>query len=79
MLRITREALAALDVADVLASFRERFILPEGVIYLDGNSLGPVPKATPGRIAEVVAREWGQVADPRLDRAWLDRSAVTRG
>ena len=38
----------------------------EGVIYLDGNSLGPLPKATPARVAEVVAREWGK----SLIRAW---------
>jgi kynureninase len=69
---ITREALAALDAVDVLAPFRDRFILPEGVIYLDGNSLGPVPKATPGRIAEVVAREWGE----SLIRAWTEHGWI---
>ena len=42
-----------LDKADKLAAFRERFRLPENLIYLDGNSLGPLPKATPARIAEV--------------------------
>ena len=72
MSRITREALAAFDAADALASFRERFILPEGVIYLDGNSLGPVPKATPVRIAEVVAREWGE----SLIRAWTEHGWI---
>jgi kynureninase len=48
------------DAQDPLAFVRERFSLPEGVIYLDGNSLGALPRATPGRLAEVVAREWGQ-------------------
>jgi kynureninase len=66
--RVTSEALAALDAADALAPFRDRFVLPEGVIYLDGNSLGPVPKATPGRIAEMVEREWGG----SLIRAWTE-------
>lgn len=49
----------ALDAADPLREFRERFALPEGVIYLDGNSLGCLPKATVARLADVVAREWG--------------------
>ena len=51
---------ASLDAADTLASFRERFHLPEGTIYLDGNSLGPLPKATQERMAEVIASEWGE-------------------
>ena len=51
---------AAQDAADPLAPFRERFALPPGVIYLDGNSLGPLPRATPGRLAQVVEREWGE-------------------
>jgi kynureninase len=55
-----------LDAKDELAPFRDRFALPDGVIYLDGNSLGPVPAATPGRIAELISREWGQC----LIRAW---------
>lgn len=48
-----------LDAADPLAAFRERFTLPEGVIYLDGNSLGALPKASAKRLAEVVHDEWG--------------------
>jgi len=50
----------SLDAADPLARFREAFVLPQGVIYLDGNSLGPLPKATAPRLAEVAEREWGQ-------------------
>jgi kynureninase len=56
----------ALDAADPLAEYRERFTLPEGVIYLDGNSLGALPKATPARLAEVVQGEWGN----GLIRSW---------
>jgi kynureninase len=63
---LTRAALQALDRNDTLAPFRDEFDLPPGVIYLDGNSLGPLLKATPGRVAQVVAHEWGQ----SLVRAW---------
>jgi kynureninase len=62
----TLEAVRALDAADPLRGFRGRFRLPEGVIYLDGNSLGALPAATPGRVAEAVAGEWGE----GLIRSW---------
>jgi kynureninase len=56
-----------LDLADPLASFRDRFVLAdEALIYLDGNSLGPLPLATQARIAEVVSLEWGA----GLVRSW---------
>ncbi len=54
------------DIADPLATFRDRFAIPEGVIYLDGNSLGALPKATPAALARVVAEEWGD----GLIRSW---------
>lgn len=50
---------SALDAADPLAPFRDRFQLREGLIYLDGNSLGALPKATGDRLADVVGNEWG--------------------
>lgn len=49
----------AMDQSDPLAEFRDRFTLPHGMIYLDGNSLGAMPKAAPDRAADVVEREWG--------------------
>jgi len=55
-----------LDAQDPLAALRDQFLLPEGVIYLDGNSLGVLPRAAPARIAEVVAKEWGE----GLIRSW---------
>ena len=56
----------ALDAADTLRPLRDHFVLPEGVIYLDGNSLGVLPKKTAAHIAEVITREWGQ----DLIRSW---------
>jgi kynureninase len=50
----------ARDATDPLARFRDRFELPEGVIYLDGNSLGALPRVTAARLAEVVQHEWGR-------------------
>lgn len=35
--------------------------MPEGVIYLDGNSLGPVPKTVPARVADMIEQEWGRI------------------
>lgn len=58
---------AQLDAADPLAAFRRAFVLDEpDLIYLDGNSLGRLPRATPERLAELVAVGWGQ----RLVRGW---------
>ncbi|WP_045558161.1 kynureninase [Streptomyces sp. FxanaA7] len=49
-----------LDAADQLACLRTRFVLDDAV-YLDGNSLGALPVAVPGRVADVVYREWGEL------------------
>ena len=49
----------ALDRADPLRSFRQRFALPPGVIYLDGNSLGALPVETVPRLEKVLSQEWG--------------------
>jgi len=55
------------DAADPLAGFRDRFQLRDGLIYLDGNSLGALPKATADRLARVIAQEWGE----GLITSWL--------
>lgn len=49
----------ALDAQDPLRALRDLFFLPEGTIYLDGNSLGVMPRSAPARVAEVVTQEWG--------------------
>jgi len=55
-----------LDRADPLAPYRARFHLPNGVIYLDGNSLGALPKATPPAMQRAVEQQWGE----GLIRSW---------
>jgi kynureninase len=49
----------ALDGADALRGLRDLFELPQGVIYLDGNSLGVLPRTAAARLAQVVRQEWG--------------------
>ena len=58
--------ITALDAADPFARTRALFDLPDGIIYLDGNSLGALPRAVKGRMAEVVATQWGE----GLIRSW---------
>jgi kynureninase len=49
-----------LDAADELAGLREKFVLDD-VVYLDGNSLGALPAGVPGRVEDVVRRQWGEL------------------
>lgn len=56
----TREDCLALDARDPLGPLREEFVLPEGVIYLDGNSLGARPRSALQRVRDVVEKEWGE-------------------
>ena len=63
---MNRQACDALDAEDPLASLRGQFELPEGVIYLDGNSLGVLPRAAAERVQQVVRDEWGR----GLIRSW---------
>ncbi|WP_374942620.1 kynureninase [Sphingomonas sp.] len=57
---MTRDEARARDAADPLRGLRDRFALPDGVIYLDGNSLGALPKTTPARLTDVVTEQWGR-------------------
>jgi kynureninase len=59
MADVNRTWCAAQDAADVLAPLRACFTLPESVIYLDGNSLGAMPAATPALAAQTISRDWG--------------------
>jgi kynureninase len=63
---LTRAHAEAFDAEDDLAFLREAFALPEGVVYLDGNSLGALPRRTAERLREVTEREWGR----DLIRSW---------
>jgi kynureninase len=61
-------AVRSWDAADPLRDFRERFELPPDVVYLDGNSLGALPRSTRERLAQVISAEWGM----GLIRSWND-------
>ena len=54
------------------AATKSMFHLPEGVIYLDGNSLGPLPRAATERVTRTAARRMGRDADHRLEQGRLD-------
>ncbi|MFN5047487.1 kynureninase [Roseateles sp.] len=62
----TRDDALARDAADPLRGLKAQFDLPPGTIYLDGNSLGVLPKATAARVQEVITQEWGR----DLIKAW---------
>ncbi len=63
---LSLEHCRALDAQDPLRDLRHQFELPEGLIYLDGNSLGVLPKTAAARVAEALTKEWGQ----GLIRSW---------
>ena len=66
MADVTLAELRAWDKQDPLRRHRAAFQLPRGIIYLDGNSLGPLPKATRSRLAATVGQAWGE----GLIRSW---------
>lgn len=72
------DALAALDADDPLKGARAHFDLPDGVIYLDGNSLGPPPKRALERLEEAARTEWGQgLIKSWNDAGWMDLPVTT--
>lgn len=69
---MTEDDARALDAADPLAHHRARFALPDGVIYLDGNSLGALPRATPAALADLATRQWGERLIRSWNEGWID-------
>ncbi len=69
---ISRAEAIELDLRDPLAGSRQEFMIPEGVVYLDGNSLGPLPKRTLDRIQRLMTVEWGE----DLIRSWTDHGWI---
>ena len=72
---MTLDEAHGLDAADPLAFARERFRLPDGIIYLDGNSLGAMPVAAPAALARNRGAAMGRGPHRQLEQAWLDRLA----
>ncbi|HTU87923.1 MAG TPA: aminotransferase class V-fold PLP-dependent enzyme [Solirubrobacteraceae bacterium] len=68
---LSREAAAELDARDPLRGFRERFVIDPEVVYLDGNSLGCLPRATVPRLENIVA-QWGARGIRGWDEGWLE-------
>ena len=70
---MTNEEAEQLDADDPLAFARERFRLPEGIIYLDGNSLGALPRSAPQRLTETAERQWGEDLITSWNKhGWID-------
>ncbi|MBA3835310.1 MAG: kynureninase, partial [Sphingomonas sp.] len=73
---MTRDDARQLDAADPLGFARDRFIVPDGLIYLDGNSLGALPATTPGRLDATVRDEWGKdLIASWTKHEWIDAPA----
>jgi kynureninase len=70
---VTLEEARQLDASDPLAFARERFKLPDGLIYLDGNSLGALPRAAPAALANTAERQWGEDLIASWNKhCWID-------
>ncbi|MDP9443292.1 MAG: kynureninase [Actinomycetota bacterium] len=74
----TRAEARRLDASSPLAQLRERFVLPERLVYLDGNSLGVLPRGVAERVRDVVENEWGRDLIRSWNTAgWIDLPART--
>jgi len=75
---LDRDHCLALDAEDPLRDFRDEFVLPEGVIYLVGNSLGALPRRTSERVRQAVEDEWGgQLVGGWNHAGWYDQPLTT--
>ena len=70
----TLEGCLVLDEIDPLRDLRQRFALPEGLVYLDGNSLGPLPVGLAQKVSRVIEEEWGM----NLIRGWNENDWLGR-
>ena len=70
---MSHDEAARRDREDALAPLREAFALPADTVYLDGNSLGALPKAVSARVQSLLADEWGQDLIASWNRhGWID-------
>lgn len=69
---MTLEEARALDATDALAPLRDRFVLPPGVLYLDGNSLGALPRAAAEAVATATTQQWGERLIRSWNEGWMD-------
>ena len=80
MMAIDRTICEQRDRDDPLARFRERFRLPAALIYLDGNSLGPLPANLARHLARVIEQDWGEGLIRSWNEAgWIDRVRKRNG
>ncbi len=69
----SRSDCEALDAADPLAALRDRFVIPEGLIYLDGNSLGALPTDAAARVHDAIEKQWGQdLTGSWISAGWIE-------
>jgi kynureninase len=69
---ISRDDCLALDAADELSGVRDEFILDEALIYLDGNSLGPVSKGARAKVNDVIDEQWAKGLVRGWGEGWMD-------